>query len=610
MPRPPRVRAWAGYAIASAITIVTAAVQHELLPWVALVPYILFFLAVFLSSWIGGRGPGFLSIGMAAVFANYHFLPPENAWSTSPRALLLTGLFLVVSTVVNLLSGGLRDAIEQVERSEALLRAAIDQLPAGVVLTDSRGELLSSNQEMERILGSPKNVTASVPRGLHPDGSPYAPEEWPLARSLRAGEVVSGEEVELTRPDGTHGFASMSATPVRARNGDLIAAVGVAVDVTERRRVLEMLRDTDRRKTEFLAVLSHELRNPLAPIRNSLYLLAHAAPGSETALRARAVIERQVDHLTRLVDDLLDVARLSRGRVELRPEPVELNAVVAQAVEDCRFRFEQQGIGLMVSLGPRPLWVDGDAVRLAQVVGNLLQNAAKFTSRGGRAQIAVSEHAADGVSEIRVADTGVGFSAEIGSRLFEPFAQADTSLDRSGGGLGLGLALVKALVDLHGGKVAAHSDGPGLGAAFTVRLPLRRAAQVAPVPVAPKLPRGKRVLVIEDNEDAAESLRDVLEMMGHEVAVAHDGPEGLALARELHPEVVLCDIGLPQMDGYQVAAALRADAELRDVCLVAVTGYTGPEDRRRAAEAGFDQHVAKPPNLDALERIVAAGRAA
>ncbi len=365
------------------------------------------------------------------------------------------------------------------------------------------------------------------------------------------------------------------------------------------------LKEADRRKNEFLAVLSHELRNPLAPITNSLYILERAAPGGEQAQRAQAVVARQVGQLSRLVDDLLDVTRISRSKVQLRTEILDLNEIARRAAEDYRAQFEEDAVALALTLGCDPVLVRGDGNRLSQVVGNLLANAAKFTHRGGQAALSVSTDREARHAVLGVRDNGVGMSPDVLARLFQPFMQADSTLDRSKGGLGLGLALVKGLVELHGGEITAHSGGLGQGAEFVVHLPLEHADGAVSEPRAASHQRcRRRVLIIEDNIDAADSLREALRFGAHEVEVAYNGPQGLALARDFRPEVVLCDIGLPGMDGYDVARAFRAEEDLRDTLLVALSGYTLPDDLERARAAGFDVHLAKPPNLGKLEELL------
>jgi two-component system CheB/CheR fusion protein len=371
----------------------------------------------------------------------------------------------------------------------------------------------------------------------------------------------------------------------------------------------QQLIEADRRKNEFLAVLSHELRNPLAPIRNSLTILDRATPGSDQASRAQMIIDRQVGHLSHLVDDLLDLTRISRNKIRLDLKLLELNDLVRRTVEDHRLLFEKGEVQIEVKPSPERVSVNGDGTRLAQVIGNLLLNAAKFTGRGGRATVSVSVDLAKRQAVIRVSDNGAGIPPELIGRLFQPFMQADTTLDRSKGGLGLGLALVKGLVELHGGDIGVHSDGLGKGAEFVVRLPLAlEAGEAVEVRLASSKSAGRRVLIIEDNIDAADSLREVLEFGEHEIAVAYNGPEGIAKAREFRPEVVLCDIGLPGMDGFEVARAFRADEGLKGTYLVALSGYALPEDLQRAEEAGFDRHLAKPPSLEKIEEALASGR--
>jgi PAS domain S-box-containing protein len=365
--------------------------------------------------------------------------------------------------------------------------------------------------------------------------------------------------------------------------------------------------DADRRKNEFMAMLSHELRNPLAPIKNCLHILDHASPGSEQARRAKATIDRQVNQLSRLVDDLLDITRITRGKIELQRERLELGDLVRRTIEDHRSEFDKKDVVLVHEPCSELLWVNADSNRLGQSVGNLLQNAAKFTPTGGRVTVSVATDSAAKQAVIQVVDTGVGIDAHMLTRLFQPFMQAETGLDRRGGGLGLGLALVKGMAELHGGTVEAKSDGLGKGATITLRLPLD-VPSVAAQPAAGErtaVPR-QRVLIIEDNVDAAESLREVLEFGNHDIAVAYNGSDGLEKARHHRPTVIFCDIGLPGMDGYEVARLVRAEPELKDVHLVALSGYALPEDLQRAHDAGFDRHMPKPPSLHQLEELLAA----
>ncbi len=433
-----------------------------------------------------------------------------------------------------------------------------------------------------------------------------------LVRSFGVRAYCAHPLLVQGRSIGTLSFGTRKRTRFEPDELELMRTVtdqvATAMQRVEVQRALTaanaQLREEARRKNEFLAMLSHELRNPLAPIRNGLHLLGRAAPGSEPFHRAWGVVDRQVAHLTKLVDELLDLTRITRNKIQLAPERLELNEAVRRAVEDHRALFQGAQVRLELEPNPEPLHVDADPTRLAQIMGNLLQNAVKFTPPGGRTRVSVGVDR--GHAEVRVADDGVGMTAEVLAALFQPFVQADQTLDRSQGGLGLGLAMVKGLAQLHGGAVEARSDGPGRGSEVVVRLPLSPTAPAgAGASDRPEAPR-RRILVIEDNVDAAQSLADVLELGGHEVAVAYDGPAGLARARAFKPEFVFCDIGLPGMDGFEVARAFRSDEALDGAYLVALTGYALPEDQERAVQAGFRRHLAKPPSLEAILELLAA----
>jgi two-component system CheB/CheR fusion protein len=381
------------------------------------------------------------------------------------------------------------------------------------------------------------------------------------------------------------------------------------VDITEakdRERRLALteaaLREADRRKDDFLSVLSHELRNPLAPIRNSLFVLEHAGTDSAVAAGARDIIDRQVAHMARLVDDLLDVTRIMRGKVLLRREAVDLGALVSRTVDDLRTGFTSAGIALEVSAMPG-LWINADAARIVQVLSNVLGNAEKFTARDGRV---VVEATGDGHEvTVVVRDDGVGVEPSMLPHLFEPFSQAPQTVDRARGGLGLGLAMVKGLVELHDGTVSVASAGPGRGTAVTIRLPAVQRAQPAALPPHLDDAPSQKVLVVDDNVDAAESLSTVLTVLGHVLRVAYTGEQGLAVARDFHPDVVICDIGLPDMDGFQVATAFRHDPDLQSCYLVALSGYAQPRDVEHAIAAGFDRHVAKPAGVGTFAEVLA-----
>jgi PAS domain S-box-containing protein len=413
-------------------------------------------------------------------------------------------------------------------------------------------------------------------------------------------------EFRIARPDGELRWITTTGQAHYDDTGRPVRMLGATLDVTERRAAEEALKEADRRKDDFLAMLAHELRNPLAPIRNSVQVLRLIGLSDANLAQARDVIERQVGQMARLVDDLLDVSRISRGKILLRREPLDLVPLVRATVEDHRSLLEGSGLSLTVELVDRPLWARGDPTRLSQVVGNLLHNASKFTDAGGSVLVRLTGD--EQAVELMVQDSGIGMSPDILGRLFEPFSQADRSIDRSRGGLGLGLALVKGLVEMHGGSVCASSAGFGKGSAFVVRLPLSR-PEDTPQPRDSNYRReGQpvRILIIEDNRDAADSLRMVLQLLGYEVALAHSARPGLDLAQEFRPAIVLCDIGLPGgMDGHDVARAFRADAELCSALLVALSGYGQEEDQRKARQAGFDYHMTKPASLDELQRVLA-----
>jgi two-component system CheB/CheR fusion protein len=381
---------------------------------------------------------------------------------------------------------------------------------------------------------------------------------------------------------------------------------GLRRALADERAAFAALHASDERKSAFIAMLSHELRNPLAPLRHALWLLDRVPADSEQAASARATLGRQVLHLSRLTDDLLDATRISHGKIQLQRARVDVVEIARRAVEDHRPLFAARQVTLVAELSDVPLQLDADPTRLGQVIGNVLWNAAKFTNPGGRAEVRV-EREPGGVVLVRVRDDGIGIPADVLPHVFDPFVQADRSLDRTRGGLGLGLSLVKALVELHGGSVQARSDGPDRGAEVSIHLPLAPEEPALAHPAGPcreSMPR-HRVLVVEDNVDAAETLREMLLLWDHDVEVVHDGRDGIERARVFHPDVVLCDIGLPGMDGYAVARALRADPAISSAFLVAVTGYASPEDARRAVGAGFDLHLGKPVPIEVLEEVLA-----
>jgi signal transduction histidine kinase len=368
----------------------------------------------------------------------------------------------------------------------------------------------------------------------------------------------------------------------------------------------EALKEADRRKDEFLATLAHELRNPLAPLRHGLDILRRRPDGEEAA-DIRDMMDRQLVHLVRLIDDLLDVSRVTQGKIELRKELIQVADVVRSAVEASRPLMESAGHSLSVELPSDPIWLDADLTRLAQVIGNLLNNAAKYTQEHG--QIRLAARAEDDDAVITVSDNGIGIAPHMQAEVFRLFAQVDSRSDRSGGGLGIGLALVKQLVDMHGGSVQAESEGLGKGSVFSVRIPRAVGAKspadtherAAATPTA----RPLRVLVVDDTVEVAQTIGWMLEEIGHEYHLVHDGRKALEAARAFRPDAILLDIGLPGMDGYEVCRQLRADEQFRETPIVAQTGWGQDQDKARAAKAGFDHHLVKPVALEDLERLLA-----
>ena len=407
--------------------------------------------------------------------------------------------------------------------------------------------------------------------------------------------------------DGGYRSFLTRVEPVKDEQGAVVRWFGTNTDIEAQKQAEEDLREANRHKDEFLAMLAHELRNPLSPIRNAVHLLRFTDSKDPTLVGAREMIDRQVTHLVRLVDDLMDVSRITRGKIDLRKETFELDQVVESALESARPFIDARHHRLEVKLPSEPLVVEADATRLSQVILNLLNNSAKYTEEGGQIWLEVEKQ--EGTAVVRVRDNGMGIAPELLPKVFDLFTQAERTMDRAQGGLGIGLTIVRRLIEMQGGTVEARSEGPGQGSEFIIRLPLAE----SPSPIiplsrnsapAPDHQGGLRVLVIDDHEDSAESLSILLRHLGHEVRTAHDSEAALALARGFHPRVVFCDLGLPVMDGYEVARQLRRFPETRDALLVALTGYGQEEDKQQSRNAGFHLHLVKPVGPEMLQELL------
>ncbi|HEX7027207.1 MAG TPA: PAS domain S-box protein [Gammaproteobacteria bacterium] len=506
--------------------------------------------------------------------------------------------------------------------SEEMLRSVVNNVIDGIITIDTEGRIKSFNLAAEKLFGYSReetvgrNVKYLMPEPYHSEHDGY------IENYLCTGQakiIGIGREVVGQRKDGSTFPMELAVSEFHI--GRQRFFTGIVRDITERkqlehelRRRLDELRATDRQKNEFLAMLGHELRNPLAPMRNALQILKMSDIDRNMTDKAHEIMERQLQHLVRLVDDLLDVSRIISGKIELRKQPVDIHCIVERAVETAGPIIETRGHALHVDLPQEPVWVEGDLVRLAQVLANLLTNAAKYTEQAG--QIWLSAGREDGLLVLRVRDSGIGINPDLLPRIFDVFVQADPSLARSQGGLGIGLTLVKRIVEMHQGTIEAFSPAEGGGSEFVVRLPaierkedvLAAEPTVSQARVTDALRR--RVLVVDDNVDAAESVTAILRWSGYDARCVYDGPSALQAALEYKPDVVVLDIGLPGLDGYEVARRLRAQPLFANTPIVAVTGYGQENDRKRSREAGFDAHLTKPVDPLVLRTFISTGRAA
>jgi PAS domain S-box-containing protein len=504
----------------------------------------------------------------------------------------------------------LREKGKALEESEQRFRQLAENINEVFWMADPQGtQILYISPAYEGVWGRSCQSLYEQPRSYLDAVYPEDQDRVAAALEQRSRGEPTDQEFRIVRLDGSVRWVRDRAFPIKDPSGQVYRFAGIAEDITERKQAEEALKEADRRKDEFLAMLAHELRNPLAPIQNAVQIIRLLGSSDPNLQRSRDMIERQVRHMTRLVDDLLEVSRITGGKIKLQTEPMDLVAVTARAVETSRPLIDARHQELTVTFPPQPIELEADPTRVAQVISNLLNNAAKYTENGGHIWLTVGREGSEAV--VRVRDSGIGISPDLLPRIFDLFTQADRSLDRSQGGLGIGLTLVRRLVEMHGGNVTVHSPGPGKGSEFIVRLPAQRevrdskntAHRQDPAGRQAAAPFPRRVLVVDDNADSAESIAILLQLRGHEVRTALDGRTALEIARQYRPEVILLDIGLPNVDGYEVARQLRREFSQENPLLVAVTGYGQSEDRRKSAQAGFDHHLVKPVNMDDLETV-------
>ena len=494
---------------------------------------------------------------------------------------------------------------EALQASEQRFRTLAETVPSIIWTAAPDGTITYVNsRRLDDCETAPEGHAPRWPELVaHPDDRQRCSEAWTTALREATEYQV---EVRNRRGDGTYRWFVSRAIPFKDREGRVSTWFGASTDIHDQKMLEEQLRENDRRKDEFLATLAHELRNPLAPVRNSLEVMKRARGDADLTEQARATMERQIAQMVRLIDDLLDVSRITRNKLELKTERAELASIVQLAVEACRPACEQAGHELKVLLPAEPIYLQADPLRLSQVFGNLLTNSCKYTPSGGRIRL-IAERQPDEV-QVTVEDDGIGIPPEMLPEVFDLFTQVDRSLERSQGGLGIGLSLVKRLVEMHGGTVTAHSEGDGRGSAFIVRLPILIESSQAPPSEQPDEPPATptcRVLVVDDNRDGAESLALLLKYIGCETRTAHDGVEAVEQAAAFRPDVVLLDLGLPKLNGYEACRRIREQPRGAEILIVALTGWGQDEDRRRSNEAGFDDHFVKPVPLQALTNLLA-----
>jgi PAS domain S-box-containing protein len=622
----------ARYAVAVGATVLAVSLQAAMTPyWGSTLPFIFFYPAIMLSAWFGRIGPGLLATVLSAAAAIILWLPPVTGLGLDNLA-EVTGLLVFVGNgiLISCLTEALHrtrarlaaqirrletdtETLRHGEEARARLAAIVDSSDDAIVSKTVKGDIVTWNAAATRMFGyAPeevigRSITIIIPKDR-------LNEEAQTLALIRRGEAIDHFRTVRLRKDQTPIWISLTVSPIRNAAGDIIGASKIARDISaqveaeaERSLLLRQAQasrkeaeSANRMKDEFLAMLGHELRNPLGAISNAAHVLERLGQPGDATAGARGIIGRQTAHLARLMDDLLDIGRVMSGKIVLDEKPVDLCEVASSAVATLREggKLERH----VVTFDGEPAWVVGDATRLEQILVNLVTNALKNTPAGGAIEVHVTRE--DRTAVLRVADDGVGIGPDLLPRVFDLFVQGQPPLDRLQGGLGIGLALVKRLTELHGGSAEVYSDGPGTGTAVTVRLPLTTPGMGTE---ERRVPTGtaRRILVVEDNDDAREMLRALLELWHHTVREATDGPSGIETALQFKPDVAIIDVGLPGLDGYEVARQLRSSAGAKNTRLIALTGYGLPKDATRAREAGFDDHLVKPVHPDRLAQILA-----
>jgi PAS domain S-box-containing protein len=609
---------WRRYVFTLAIVLAAIVLRLLLTPAIGAPSFAVFLAAILICAWYGGVGPALLSLVLLHVAHGNWFNAPRGLFQTDLPSIVTTIAYYIVGILVGLLSQRQTAArrIAQEQQHEAIsqreyFRATLLCMADGVLVTDIQGHVTLINRAAEGMTGCTTADAKGKPwwevLALRRDDG-QKPVERPIDRVLQERRVVHETmPLTLTSRTGQSFPIAYSAAPIQEPDGRIDGAVFVFRDESERRRTELALRNADQRKDEFLATLAHELRNPLAPISMGLDLLTMSVDDRHAISEVCAMMQRQTRHMVRLVDDLLDVSRITRGKLELRRTEVDLSDVVQDAIEAARPLIDRFEHDLNVRLPEKRILLYADCNRLTQVLMNVLNNAAKYTPRQGRIELTIESTPSE--VTITVSDTGIGIPSDKLDRVFDMFAQIHESGETGQAGLGIGLALVKRLVEMHGGNVEMRSRGRNLGTTFSVRLPVLPEPPQSMTHVhvdgraaSPKQKR--RILVVDDNADALESLSQLVKLMGNDVRRARDGLEAIEVARAFQPDIVLMDLGMPNLNGYEAARRIRREPWGRDLALVATTGWGQEGDRRRTAEAGFDRHLVKPIEIASLREVL------